>query len=172
MKVGFRVFLVLFTTAVLYRGLFVYLPVFGVIAVPLLLIAIAAGIAGGPDRGAVVGFFAGLTFDLVLPLAPIGLSALCFCIVGFVVGRYQGTVVRSAAWMKIAIATVASAGGMLLYVGVGQLVNQVNFLQRPVWPVVVVVAVVNGLLSPLAVPILRWAFDISARELRAIGAAR
>lgn len=172
MKVGFRVVLVVLTTAVLYRGLFVQLPIMGVIAVPLLLIAIAAGIAGGPDRGAMVGFFAGLIYDLLLPLAPVGLGALSFCIVGFVVGRYQATVVRSATWLKMAIATLASAGGMLLYVGVGLLVNQENFLQRPIWPIIVVVSVINGLLSPLAVRIMRWAFDISSRELRAVGAMR
>src|SRR5690349_10149645 len=113
----------------------------GVIAVPLLLVAIAAGIAGGPDRGAIVGFFAGLVYDLLLPLAPVGLAALCFCLVGFVVGRYQATVVRSATWLKMTIATLASAGGMVLYVGVGLLVNQENFLQRPIWPIILIVSV-------------------------------
>ena len=170
MRVAFRVFLVLLTTAVLYRGLFVQIPVFGVIAVPLLLVAIAAGIAGGADRGAIVGFFAGLTFDLLLPLGVLGLNALCFCLVGLVVGRYQTTVVRSATWMKVAIAALASAGGMVLYVGIGQLVSQVNLTQRPIWPVIVVVSVINGLLAPPAVRVMRWAFDISSRDLRAIGA--
>lgn len=172
MKVAFRVSLVLLCTAVLYRGLFVQLPVMGVIAVPLLLIAIAAGIAGGPDRGAMVGFFAGLTYDLLLPLAPIGLSALAFCIVGYALGRYQATVVRSAVWVKMGIATLASAGGMVLYIAVGQLVSQENFLQRPVWPTVLVVSVINGLLAPLAVRVMQWAFDLSARQLRAAGALR
>ena len=172
MKVVFRVALVLLTAAVLYRGVFTQLRVFNVVANVLLLIAIAAGIAGGPDRGAIVGFFAGLTFDLLLPLAPVGLSALSFCIVGFVVGRYQSTVVRSAVWVKMAIAALASAGGMLLYIGVGQLVNQVNFLQRPWVLIVVVISVINGLLAPPAVRIMRWALDISSREIRTAGALR
>jgi rod shape-determining protein MreD len=168
MKVAFRVALVLLCAAVLYRGLFVQLPLFGVIANVLLLVAIAAGIAGGPDRGAMVGFFAGIVFDLLLPLNPIGLSALSFCLVGYVVGRYQASVVRSAFWVKMATAALASAGGMVLYIGIGQLVGQVNFLQRPVWPKIVVISVVNGLLAPLAVRIMRWALDISSRQLRLV----
>src|SRR5690349_18376428 len=139
----------------------------GVIAVPLLLLAIAAGIAGGPDRGAMVGFFAGITYDLLVD-NPIGLTALAFCLVGFVVGRYQATVVRSARWVSMSIAALASAGGMVLYIAVGQLVNQVNFLQRPLWPVILVVSVINGLLSPLAIIIMRWALNVSARELRLV----
>jgi rod shape-determining protein MreD len=165
-KAGFRVALVLITAAVLYRGLFVQLRVFDVIANVMLLCAIAAGIAGGPDRGAIVGFFAGITYDLMLPTSPVGLNALTFCLVGFVVGRYQGTVVRSAMWVTMAIAGLASAGGMLLYIGIGQLVNRENFLNRPLWSIIAVIAVVNALLAPLAVRVMRWALDISSRELR------
>ncbi|MBI2703854.1 MAG: rod shape-determining protein MreD [Actinobacteria bacterium] len=167
MKVSFRIFVVLFTAAVLYRGFFVQVPLFGVIANVLLLLAIAGGIVGGADRGAIVGFFAGLTYDLLVD-NPIGLSALSFCLVGFVVGRYQATVVRSARWVSMSIAALASAGGMLLYIGIGQLVNQVNFLQRPVWPIIVVISAINGLLSPLAILIMRWAFDVSARDFRLV----
>ena len=44
----------------------------------LLLLAISAGIAAGPEWGALTGFIAGIAFDLVLQ-TPFGLSALSYC---------------------------------------------------------------------------------------------
>jgi rod shape-determining protein MreD len=157
---------VLFSAAFLYCALFSQLRIAGVAANVLLLCAIAAGIAGGPERGALVGFAAGLLYDLLLPVSAIGLSALTFCIVGYVVGRYQGTVVRAARWVTMGIAGLASAAAMVLYVALGQLVNQANLLQRHLWVVVLVISVVNALLAPLAVWIMRWALDLSSRDLR------
>ncbi len=165
-RVLFRTTLVLLSAAVLYRGLFVQLRVAGVVANVFLLCAVAAGIAGGPERGAVVGFFAGLLMDLVLPSGPVGLGALTFCLVGYFVGRAQGSVVRSARWVTMLTAAVASAAGTLAYVGIGQIVNQVNLLQRQLWVVVLIVSVVNAVLAPLAVRILRWSLDVSSGWLR------
>ena len=51
----------------------------------MLLLAISAGIAAGPEWGALTGFIAGIAFDLVLQ-TPFGLSALSYCIVGYLVG--------------------------------------------------------------------------------------
>jgi hypothetical protein len=44
-----------------------------------------------------VGFFAGLTLDLLVQ-TPLGLSALAYCVTGYVVGLAQGVVVRSTRW--------------------------------------------------------------------------
>lgn len=166
MRVAGRVALVLVSAAVIYAAVFVQFRIAGVAANVLLLVAIAAGIAGGPERGAFVGFFAGLTYDLLLPTGAIGLSALTFCLVAYVVGRYQGTVVRAARWVTMAIAGLASAAGMVLYVALGQLVNQTTLLQRHLWVVVGVISVVNALLAPFAVRIMRWALDLSSHDLR------
>ena len=166
MKVFLRVTLVIFSAAVLYRGLFSQVRIAGVAVYILLLVAIAAGIAGGPDRGAVVGFFSGIAMDLLLPDSPFGLSALTFCIVAYVVGRYESSVTRSARWVVMLTTGVASAVGMVLYIGLGQLVNQQNMLQRPFWLVLVVVSVANALLAPLAVRIMRWALDLNIRNMR------
>jgi rod shape-determining protein MreD len=157
--------LVLLTVAVFYSAVCVQIRIAGVAANVLLLCAVAAGIAGGPERGAMVGFFAGVLYDLLLPTGPIGLSALTFCIVAYVVGRYQGTVVRAASWLTMAIAGLASAAAMVLYVAFGQLVNQTNMLQKRLWVVVLVISVINALLAPLFVRIMRWALDISSRDL-------
>ena len=89
MKVVLRVAVILFTAAVLERGLFSQLRIDGVAADVLLLVAISAGMVGGSDDGAVVGFFAGLTLDLLVQ-TPLGLSALAYCVTGYVVGDGPG----------------------------------------------------------------------------------
>ena len=85
---------VLFSAAVLQRGLFSQLRIAGVSVDVFLLLAIAGGMMLGPERGAIFGFFAGLTLDLLVQ-TPLGLSALVYCLVGFGTGRLQGTVLRA-----------------------------------------------------------------------------
>src|SRR5438270_13049479 len=53
----------------------------------LLLLAVLAGVTGGSEAGAIVGFVAGLAADLLLLQTPLGLSALVFAILGFAVGE-------------------------------------------------------------------------------------
>ena len=80
-KIIVRVALVVVSAAMFQRGLFTQITIAGVQGDVLLLLAIAGGIALGPDRGAIIGFIAGLTFDLFL-YSPLGLRALVFCLVG------------------------------------------------------------------------------------------
>ena len=80
----------------------------------LLLLAISAGIAAGPEWGALTGFIAGIAFDLVLQ-TPFGLSALSYCIVGYLVGRVQTGILRAAWWVPMVTAAIASAAGVVLF---------------------------------------------------------
>ena len=161
MKWGWRVALVVISAAILQRGLAAQVRPFGVAPDLLLLVAVAAGIAAGPDRGAITGFFSGLALDLLLQ-GPLGLAALSFCLVGYFTGRYEGLVTRASRWVVMLTAFVASALGEALYVALGQLVGQANMLSSRLWLIILVTATVNGLLAPLAVRVLRWATrDIS-----------
>ena len=74
----------------------------------LLVLAVAAGLTGGADRGAIVGFVAGIGIDLLLQ-TPFGLSALAYSVAGYVAGVLHGTVVRSSWWIPVLLAVVASA---------------------------------------------------------------
>ena len=49
------------------------------------LLPITAALLDGPETGAIVGFWSGLAFDLVLP-TPFGLSALVGMLLGYAVG--------------------------------------------------------------------------------------
>jgi rod shape-determining protein MreD len=121
----------------------------------MLLVAIAAGLAGGATRGAAVGFASGITFDLLLT-TPFGLSALTYCLVGYAVGAVQGSVLRATRWIPIAAAAVSSALGVILYVVLGQVVGQ-EFALRDTPTIVAVVAALNVILVLPATRILKWA---------------
>lgn len=127
---------------------------FGVTGDLLLLVAIAAGLVAGPYRGAVVGFIAGMAIDLVL-LTPLGLSALAYLAVGYVVGTVHAGVLRSAPWIPVVVTFVATALGIVFYVILGQLVGQhfrVPYLPR----IILVTSVMNSVLVFPAMWVMGW----------------
>lgn len=127
---------------------------FGVPGDLLLLLAIAAGMAGGPVRGATVGFVAGIAMDLVLT-SPLGLSALAYLAVGYAVGTVHDGVLRSAPWIPVVAAFVASVLGVIFFVVLGQLVGQ-QFRLPHLPRIVLVTAVLNALLVFPALFVARW----------------
>jgi rod shape-determining protein MreD len=98
--------------------------VFGAHPDVLVIFPAAAGLLQGPQRGAIVGFVAGVAADLVVQL-PFGLSLLTFVLAGFVSGliarassgsdRGVADVLRC---VLLAVATVA------LYVLLGTAIGQ------------------------------------------------
>jgi rod shape-determining protein MreD len=131
------------------------LRLFGATGDIMLLLGIAAGLAGGPERGALVGFVAGIAFDLLLH-SPFGLSALAYCLTGYGVGRFQTTVLRASPWIPVVCAVVASAAGIVLFAVVGEVVGQDAYFSSRLVKIVFVVAMFNALLSRLAVRVMRW----------------
>lgn len=162
MRIAWRVALVLLTTTVLYRGLFNQVRIAGVALDVLLLLAIVAGISGGPDGGAAVGFASGLTVDL-LTGSPLGLHAFTYCLVGYGTGLVEGSVVRSSAWLPMLTTAAATVAGLALFVAVSSLVGYSVAQNRPLWPIMLVCAIGNALLAPLAIRVMRWAFGPSPR---------
>ncbi len=127
---------------------------FGVTGDLLLLLAVAAGLVAGPERGAVVGFIAGMAMDLVL-LTPFGLSALTYLAVGYVVGTVHAGVLRSAPWIPVVVTFVATAVGVVFYVVLGQLVGQqfrLPYLPR----IVAVTSVMNAVLVFPLMWVVAW----------------
>ncbi|MGR6917704.1 rod shape-determining protein MreD [[Actinomadura] parvosata] len=57
----------------------------------VMLVAVTAGLARGPNAGAVTGFAAGLLADLVPPAPPpLGRTALLLCLLGYAMGLLGG----------------------------------------------------------------------------------
>ena len=80
-----RVALVIFIVLMVQQTVIVALRIGGAHPDLLWLLPITAALLDGPETGAIVGFWAGLAFDLVLP-TPFGLSALVGCVLGYAVG--------------------------------------------------------------------------------------
>ncbi|MDP9005725.1 MAG: rod shape-determining protein MreD [Actinomycetota bacterium] len=149
---------VLLAAVVLHTAVFPQLRVFGVAADVLLLVAIAAGMSGGADQGAAVGFGAGLLADFFLQ-TPFGLSALTYSLVGYGVGAFQATVLHTGRWITLLTALVASALGVALFAAVATVLGQDHLLALRLLGIAGVVAVLNAALAPAAVRVLRWAVE-------------
>ena len=104
--VATRMSLILVMALTLQLAVASRLEVFGVQGDLLLLVAVSAGLATGPDRGATIGFAAGLSFDLLLQ-SPFGLSALTYAIVAYIAGSLQDSVLRAAWWIPVSTAAIA-----------------------------------------------------------------
>lgn len=150
-----RVSFVLVVALTLQVSLVPDLRVLGVQGDLMLLVALAAGLAAGPDRGASIGFLAGLGYDLLLQ-SPAGLSALTYALVAYAVGSLQDSVLRATWWIPVATAAAGSALGVILYVVLGTVVG-VEFLGVNVPKVVIIVAVLNSLVAPATIRAMRWA---------------
>jgi rod shape-determining protein MreD len=130
--------------------------VFGVRPDAPLLVAIVAGLAAGPERGAIIGFFAGLLADLFLP-SPFGLSALVYSLVGFAIGSLQTGILRSAWWIPVVTAFGGSAAGIVLYAVLGAMVGETEMVGPRLPLIALLVGVMNALLAPAAARLITWA---------------
>ena len=135
------------------------IEVLGVQGDLMLLVAIAAGLAAGPDRGATIGFAAGMSFDLLLQ-SPFGLSALTYALVAYSVGSLQDSVLRAAWWIPVTTAVAASAVGVILYGVFGTMLGQ-DLLELSLVRIALVVATLNALAAPLVLRAVRWATGTS-----------
>jgi rod shape-determining protein MreD len=126
----------------------------------LLLIAVCAGLVGGAEQGAVVGFGAGLLADLFLVTTPFGLSALAYCLIGFAVGALRGSMLREGWLIAPLVAFGASAAGVGIFVVAGVTVGQTQLTQSGSLVVAETAAIVGAMNALLAVPAARlvaWA---------------
>jgi rod shape-determining protein MreD len=149
---------VVLSALVLQASILADVRVDGVAIDLLLIVAIAAGLAGGPSRGGVVGFACGLGIDLLL-LTPLGLSALAYSLTGYLVGSLHDLTLRAARWVWVLIALVAAPVGIMLFVLAGELVGVplLDTVEPPLWLNAVVNAVAAAILVLPARRLLRWA---------------
>ncbi|UDY35714.1 rod shape-determining protein MreD [Dermatobacter hominis] len=143
-------------TLVLQIGLATQIRVAGVHPDLLLLVAICAGLVGGPSTGAGVGFACGLLFDLFLP-GRFGVTALAYLLVGYGSGVAGDAVARPTRWISAGIVALASAAGTLVYAAIGQLLGQRSLSDPNLGAIVGIVAAFNALLAVPVLAVCRWA---------------
>jgi rod shape-determining protein MreD len=127
----------------------------------MMLLAVCAGFAGGPDKGAAVGFAAGLLSDLFLQDTPVGLTALAACLVGFAVGWGRTQVLTARLAFAPVVAAAGTAVGVAIFVVIGYLVGQSQLIvPGKSWLVQVafIEAVYSAIFSLPAVGLMSWAF--------------
>ena len=153
-----RLAFVFFLAITLHLSVFATVRVGEIHPQVMLLLAVAGGLLGGSERGALIGFAAGLLADLFVH-TPLGLSALAFAIVGFAVGGLQSAIIRSAWWIAPVTALAASFAGMVLYGVLGAIIGQSHFVS-PRLPVIAAgVALMNAVLAPLVARAMAWALE-------------
>jgi rod shape-determining protein MreD len=117
------------------------LRVAGVAPDLMVLVTICAGLVGGAESGAWVGFWAGLIADLFLTSTPLGLSALAYCLIGAAVGALRTGVLPESRLIVPAAAVAGTAVGLVLWVGLGDMLGQAQLLDAGrSWLIRVVVA--------------------------------
>lgn len=151
-----RLVLVMLVALVLHQSLFVTLRVGDAHPQVMLLVAVVGGLLAGAERGALIGFTAGLVADLFVQ-TPLGLSALTFALVGFVVGSLQSGIVHSAWWIAPLTALGASFAGVILYGLLGAIIGQAHFVSPRLVGIAAGVGAMNAVLALPVVRAMSWA---------------
>jgi len=157
-----RLFAVVLAAVVFQVAVLDQIVVLGAHADVMVLIPAAAGLVGGPERGAVVGFVTGLVADLVVSL-PFGLSALTFTVLGFGVGLL-GLLPASRDAMSVRVGACAAAGasGTAFYALAAVFLHQHGVLGASAASAVVIVALGALVLAYPTLVLVRWVLAGSA----------
>jgi rod shape-determining protein MreD len=155
LTVAARLLAVVALTTLLQVGLVAPLRILGVAPDIVLLVALAAGVAAGPERGAITGFVAGMSYDLFLQ-TPLGLTALVCALASYGAGLFQLPLATHPRSWQVGCVCVASAVGVLLFVAAAVMLGQDELLGTPIIRVVIVVSLTNAVLAVPALRLLSW----------------
>jgi hypothetical protein len=97
--------------------------------------------------------------DLFLQATPFGLSALAFCLTGFVVGWSSASLLRPHWYLVPMVAAAGTVVGVALFVVIGYVVGQAQLVAGKGW--LAEVAVIEGLYAAIfglpAATVVGWA---------------
>jgi len=128
------------------------LPLPGATPDLVLLVVVATALSGGPTVGLLTGFAAGLALDLVPPADhEVGRWAFVLTVVGYLSGLAQAESRRSA-FVPLVVVAAAAVGSVLLYAGLGALLDDPNVTWSAVTGLLPTALVYDVVLSAFAVP--------------------
>ena len=159
-RVTIRVALVALLLLLVQSTVILYIRIGGIHPDILWLLPITAALLAGPETGAIVGFWAGLGFDLVLP-TPFGLSALVGTVLGYAVGALTTAADPRATWLKPVAAVAGSIAADMLFAVLGAILGQGEMVQVD-FPALFLVVGVSSLV--LVFPVSRQIGRASCRE--------
>jgi rod shape-determining protein MreD len=135
----------------------------GIVVQLMLCLSVAAGVAGGSERGAVTGFALGLMFDLVLS-TPLGLTALVYGLAGFLAGYVNSLSINHPWWIRSIVVGSTSSAVMFVHPVLATWVGVDGWLTTRVIKVAIIVGLANAVIALAAVPAMRWALAIKRQE--------
>lgn len=149
---------VYFASAVVLLALLLQLTLLARLGLPgatpdlLLVVVVALAIAYGPLEGMLIGFFAGLTADLIPPADhALGRFAFVICLVGYLAGRVRGEAARSALGSVLFVA-MAAVGAAVIGGGLAEAMGEADGLRRSVLQLLPTAVLYDVVLAPFVVP--------------------
>lgn len=131
----------------------------------MILLPATAGIVGGAEIGAVMGFFAGIAADLLL-VTPFGLSAVVYVVVGYAVGSFVASPFGHDFYnARIFGAFLSAIVGTLVYAIVAAFIGQPGILTSQLIVTTFVVGIAALALAPVVYALWDWAL----RDVRRLG---
>jgi rod shape-determining protein MreD len=123
----------------------------------LVVVVIAFGLVGGPQRGAVIGFATGLAADLMPPSDHLaGRLAFAYTLVGYLAGLLEDIEERSV-FTTVFVVAVGAGIAVVVYAGLGVLVGDPTVTVHTTTRAVVAVVVYDVVLAPFVVPLVSGA---------------
>lgn len=135
------------------------LRIAGVAAELPLGLVIAAGLAGGVERGAYFGFFYGFAVDLFF-FTPIGLRALIFGVIGWAAGHlFLDRVEESPVVAALAIG-LGTGVGLTAFAGLGIALGETALLESPITRIVLIASLINAVLALVLMWVAHWMWAV------------
>ena len=156
MNTPVRLGIVFVVALVIQLTVFVDVRIFGVAPELLALVAVVAAFFVGPERGPVIAFVAGLLWDVYLP-TPLGVSAVVFAVVAFVVATLNEGLFHDTRTQLVGVVAVGSAASVTGYALLGAIVGEGGLISADLIVIALVVGASNAVLAPIAAPIMAWA---------------
>lgn len=135
---------------------------FGVMLPLMLLFTVTTGTVHGSEVGAITGLVVGVMYDCVLT-TPFGLASLVIGSAGYVSGLLPFFVREPTWWSRALVVAVASAFGEMMFPVAQWMVGLDGWIHPHVLWIAFVVALLNGMLAPLFVPLSRWTLHEQVR---------
>ena len=152
--------LLVVTAAAVQTAVLPFLAISGFRPDLLLLLPIAFAVHDGPEAGVRIGFGAGLAADLLLQTSALGVAALTYAVVGYLVGIARPYLATNSMTAPLLLAfggsTLGSLSLGLLSAFLGDAVLDL--------PLILTVALFVGVVHTLLIPlVIRLTREISAR---------
>jgi cell shape-determining protein MreD len=147
----------------LQRTIFIEVQPADVIIQIMMIMTAAAGVAGGSERGAMVGFVFGVMYDLAEG-TPLGSTAIAFTVAGVVSGLLALIAADPHWWLESIFTALGSAAGVAMVPVVRVFIGESEPFESQLGLVVVVMAVAGALASPVLVPFARWMLKLRRPE--------